>query len=253
MNYGKFEVGDMLGWFKSGLQLVFRNPAAFIVMGLVFAIISFVLAIIPIIGGIALIVLAPVFYGGVVYAAREEAEGRKAEIGHLFAAFQQPGKVGPMMMLCLPSVAAGIVIVILAFVLIGGSMMAIATGGSGGGGMGFVGILLFALLAFIIGIAAACLVYFAIPRVMLDGVEPITAMKDSLSAIMANAVSFIVGSIVIGIIVVIIAIVPIIGALALALIGLPTGMAAVYYGYRQVFGGASPVAPMPPAPPPVIS
>ena len=253
MSTTNMQVGDVIGWFKSGLNLTFKNPGAFIVMGLVFGIISIVLAFIPVLGAIAMMVLAPVFYGGFIYAAREEDQGRKAEIAHLFVGFQQPGKIGPMMMLCLPSVAAGVVIAILAFVLIGGSIMALAMGGNGGGGMGVLGLLLFALLAFAVGLAAAAMVYFAVPRVMLDNIEPIAAMKESLGVVLANVASILVGFIVIGLIFMVIAIIPLLGALAIFLIGMPASLCAMYFGYRQAFGGsvAQVEPPMPPAPPPV--
>lgn len=254
MSNTNIQVGDVLGWFKSGLNLTFKNPGAFIVMGLVFGILSIVLAFIPILGAIAMLVLAPVFYGGFIYAAREEDQGRKAEIGHLFVGFQQPGKIGPMMMLCLPSVGAGVIMAILGFVLIGGSIMAMAMGGNGGGGMGIMGLLLFAVLAFVVGLAAAAMVYFAVPRVMLDSAEPIAAMKESLGVVMANVASILVGFIVIGLIFMAVAIIPLLGALAIFLIGMPAALCAMYFGYRQVFGGNAshiePPAAAPPAPPP---
>jgi len=254
MSSTNIQVGDVIGWFKSGLSLTFKNPGAFIVMGLVFGVISIVLAFIPVLGAIAMLVLAPVFYGGFIHAAREEDQGRKAEIGHLFVGFQQPGKIGPMMMLCLPSVAAGILAAILGFVLIGGSIAAMAMGGNGGG-MGIMGLVLFALIAFALGLGAAAMTYFAVPRVMLDGIEPIAAMKESLGVVLANIASILVGFIVIGLLFMIVGIIPLLGALAIFLIGMPASLCAMYFGYRQAFGGGSAAqveAPTPPAPPPVV-
>jgi hypothetical protein len=125
MSFGKVDAGKGLGWLTDGVGLVFKNPAAFLVMGLILAVINFI----PILGGLALTVCGPALLGGVVFAAREEAEGRKAEIGHLFRAFQEPGKIGPMLLLCLPAIVGGAVLLVCGFVfglgaLIGGGFSA---------------------------------------------------------------------------------------------------------------------------------
>lgn len=251
MSSAQIQVGDVLGWFKSGLELTFKNPAAFIVMALIFGVIAVVSAFIPLLGNIALLILTPVFQGGFVYAAREEHQGRPAEVGQLFTAFQQPNKFGPMAMLCIPAVAAGILGAIVAFFLIGGSIMAIfAGGGEGISALAIVGFLVAIPLLAAIGLAAAALTYFAVPRVMFDNVEPIAAMKESLGVVMKNLVAFVAGFIVIGLAFLLVAIIPFIGALAIFLIGMPMSMCAMYFAHRQVFGDSTPAQPpmAPPAP-----
>lgn len=256
MSGKKLEIGDVFNWFTSAIQLAMKNPGAFVVMALIMAII----AVIPVLGSLALMVLSPALYGGFIFAAREEEAGRKAEIGHLFAAFQQPGKIGPMLMLCLPSIAAGIVIGILGFVLVGGAILAAASGGGDAAGAGFgIGMVLFTLLAIAISVGVAFLVYFAIPRVMLDGVEPVAAMKESLAYSMANLVALLVGFLVVGVVFMVVAVVlmfiPILGWIVLALGGVLVGSLSMYYAYKSAFGEPSMAAmepPMPPAPPPAV-
>ncbi|MBK6726914.1 MAG: hypothetical protein IPG63_06565 [Xanthomonadales bacterium] len=254
MSGKKLEVGDVFGWFTSAIQLAMKNPGAFLVMALIMAII----AVIPVLGSLALMVLSPALYGGFIYAAREEEAGRKAEIPHLFIAFQQPGKIGPMLMLCLPSIAGGILIGILGFVFVGGAIMAAASGGNAAGaGFGF-GMILFAALAMAISVGIAFLVYFAIPRVMLDSVEPIAAMKESLAYSLANVVPLIVGFIAVGVVFMVAAVVlmfiPILGWIVLALGSVLVGSLSMYFAYKSAFGSsiAQVEPPMPPAPPPVV-
>ena len=251
MSGAKFQGGDVFGWFTSAIKLAMKNPGVFIVMALIYA----VIAVIPIIN-FAMVIIGPALMGGFVYAAREEEAGRKAEIGHLFAAFQQPGKIGPMIMLCLPAIAAGILSVVIMFVFGAGAIMAMAAGGGGSPGMGFGGMLIGGLLCMVILIAASFLLYFAVPRVMLDGVEPITAMKESLSTALANLLPLVAAFVCIGIIYIIafavLMWIPFLGPLALMLVASLAGAISMYYAHKTVFGGATEAAAaMPPAPPPV--
>ena len=258
MSGKKLEIGDVFGWFTSAFQLAMKNPGVFLVMALIMAIIG----VIPILGGLTLLVLGPALYGGFVYAAREESQGRKAEIPHLFIAFNQPGKIGQMIMLCLPSIAAGVVLGILAFVFAGGAIMAAASGGNAGGAGAMFGMMIFGLLAVVVMVGVAFLVYFAIPRVMLDGTEPVAAMKESLAYSIANIVPLIVGFIAIGIAWVIIAAVlvfiPILGWIVLMLGGTLLGALSMYYAYLSAYGESAaaafvpPAPPAPPAPPPAV-
>ncbi len=260
MSGKKLEIGDVFGWFTSAFHLAMKNPGVFVVMALIMAIIG----VIPVLGGLTVLILGPALYGGFVYAAREEDQGRKADIQHLFIAFQQPGKIGQMIMLCLPSVAAGVVLAILGFVFVGGAIMAAASGGGNAMGAGAgIGMVVFALVAIVIMVGVAFLVYFAIPRVMLDGVEPIAAMKESLAYSMANLAALLVGFIAIGIAYMVVAFVlifiPILGWIVLMLGGTLLGALSMYFAYRSAFGDSVPMAiappmdpPMPPAPPPVV-
>lgn len=255
MSGKKLEIGDVFNWFTSAIQLAMKNPGVFVVMALIMAIIG----VIPLLGGLTLLILGPALYGGFVYAAREEEQGRKADIQHLFIAFQQPGKIGQMIMLCLPSIAAGVVLAILGFVFVGGAIMAAASGGNAAGAGAGIGMAVFGLVAIVTMIGVAFLVYFAIPRVMLDGTEPVAAMKESLAYSMANIAPLLVGFIAIGIAYTIVAFVlifiPILGWVVLMLGGTLIGALSMYFAYRSAFGEAPPAyieAPLPPAPPPPV-
>ncbi|HRG16883.1 MAG TPA: BPSS1780 family membrane protein [Pseudomonadota bacterium] len=254
MSSRKFEIGDVFNWFTSAIQLAMKNPGVFVVMALIYAVIS----AIPLLN-FAMIVIGPALQGGFVWAAREEEQGRKADISHLFQAFQQPGKAGPMITLCLPTVALALVAGVLIAVMIGGAIFAASSGSSSGAGFGFMGMALGGLLLIPAAIAVAFMTYFAVPRVMLDDVAPFDAMKESFAICMANIVSVIVGFLCVGIAFFVLAIVigwiPLLGALALGILGALIGGPSMYFAHRQVFGSSTPVQPpmAPPAPmdPPV--
>jgi hypothetical protein len=252
MGFSKVEAGSGLSWLTEGIRLVFANPVPFLVMGLILAVVNFI----PILGGLVLTICGPALIGGIVYAAREQAEGSKAEIAHLFRAFQEPGKIGPMLLLCLPAIVGGAVLLILGLVfglgaLLGGGISA-STGATGQGiagaiGGGFAVMLLIAVaLMFLI----YALQFFAVPRVMLDGVEPFAAMRESLSACLANLGAFLVFAIILFVAFIVLAfvlmLVPLIGWIALVAAASIVFATAEYFAWKQVFAvGADQLAPQP--------
>jgi uncharacterized membrane protein len=252
MSFGKVEAGNGVGWLTEAVRLVLKNPVAFLVMGLILAVINFI----PVLGGLVLTIAGPAFFGGIVYAAREESEGRKAEISDLFRAFQEPGKIGPMLLLCLPAIVGGAILLVLALIfgvgaLIGGGLSAANGSNFGWGALGG-GVFVLCLLAFAIGFAVYALQFFSVPRVMLDNVEPFAAMKESLNACLSNIGAFLLfGLILIGAFIVlgiVLALIPILGWLALASAGFAVVGCAQYIAWRQVFGASAASVVPPPAP-----
>lgn len=205
MDARKVDAGKGFSWTTGAVELIFKNPLVFLTMGLIFAVIG----IVPILGSLALLVIGPALLGGIVYAAREQAAGRPADIAQLFQAFKEPGKIGPMLLLCLPSIGGGIILFVLAIIFVGGALLgggatAIANGSSAAllAGLGG-GLLVFLPLALFVGLVVYALQFFAIPRVMLDGAEPFDAMKESLRICRENIgayLLFVVGMLVIAIV-----------------------------------------------------
>lgn len=252
MSFGKVDAGSGVNWLTEGIRLVMANPVAFLVMGLILAVINFI----PILGGLVLTICGPALIGGIVYAAREQAEGRKAEIPHLFRAFQEPGKIGPMLLLCLPAVVGGAVLLVCGFVfglgaLIGGGLSAASGSGSGLGGAIGGGVFVLLLIAIALMFLIYALQFFAVPRVMLEGAEPFAAMKESLSACLANIGAFLVFGVVLLVAFIVLAIVlmlvPILGWLALVTAASVVFACAEYVAWRQVYAGTATRMP-PPAP-----
>jgi hypothetical protein len=98
MSYRSVEAGRGASWIREGYELVMRNPGVFLTMALILA----VLQAIPLLN-LAMVVLGAALFGGFLWAMREQDAGRPAELRHLFTAFQVPGKLGPMIVLCLPA------------------------------------------------------------------------------------------------------------------------------------------------------
>lgn len=276
MSESQTDAGSGVTWLSQGLQSFMKNPVPFAVMGLILAVIGMV----PILGGLAMMILGPALYAGMLSGYRAEAAGGKAEIGNLFAAFQQEGKVVKLLPLCLPGIAAAIVIGIVAGVLLVGAAVT-AVGGSAAasqmnspeGMMAMLsGVGIFAgLIALVVFIAVALfawsLVFTAIPRVMFDGIEPFAAMKESFGTVKSNLFAFIGFALVVMVGYAIVAFVlnlllgwisSFLPALLMAAGFTPIIVGGIYSAYRQLFPGSGqgealpepPAAPAPAAPPP---
>ena len=263
MSFQTVPASQGLKWLTDAVNLILRNPGPYLLMGLVVT----VMAMVPLLGTFALAILGPALYGGIMYAAREQERGGTADFKHLFQAFNEPGKLPKMLLLCLPGIAAGVVLAILAVVLLGGALLGagLSSANNSGAGVGAslgIGFLFFFVLALAVGIFTYALTFFATPRVMLDDIEAIPSMQESLKACLANigallvyvavllAVSFVV-VLIIGMLS------PIVAQLVLMVPMVPVVAVATYRAWREVFPGnvtqeidaVSPFVPPPAAPP----
>ena len=232
-----------LDWFMQGSRALMGNPAMFLGMSLVVIVLQFV----PLVNMIASLAL-PIFQAGILYALHEQREGREVRFEHLFAGFTTEGKLLPLIFLCIPSIVAGILIVVLLFVFFGSAIMGLIAGSEGGGQIStgssvFAGtsaiIGIFAVLAVAVVLGAALM--FAVPRVMLDNLEPIAAMKESINACLKNIPALLM-LMLLGVGVLIFCLIPIVGWLlgfALMLIGVCWSTSIQHEAYLDVFAGST--------------
>jgi hypothetical protein len=255
MSFQRVPAGRGLQWLTDAIQLILQNPVPFALMGLVVG----VIAVVPVLGSLALMVLGPALYGGIVYAAREQQAGRSADFQQLFQAFKEDGKLPKMLLLCLPGVVGGVLILVLGVVFVGGALLGGGLSASAGAsstalGASFgVGLAVFALLALALGLASYALTFFATPRVMLESADPFAAMKDSLQACLANIGALLVyAGILLGVVVVLsllLGLIPILGHLVLMVALVPVASVAAFVAWRDVY--RQPITQeLPPANPP---
>lgn len=269
MSHRSVEAGRGLEWFKGGIALIQSNPVPLLVISLLFAIGSSVLSVVPFLGTIAVVLLTPVLGGGLMYALHEQHEGRGAQIEHLFRGFQEPGRVVPLILLGIPALAAGVVMAILLGLTFGAAILGLAAGGADSAA-GYAGLGIGALLALVVGLglalAVAAIVVFAVPRVMLDGLDAGTAMKESLAASLANfgallvfGLMFVGAAIALMVVSALFGWIPLLGQLLLLvvwfafLVGwIALSNAGVYLAWRELWprDAQAVLPPGPPAPPP---
>lgn len=266
MHFKRVEPAQAVEWIRGAMRLLMANPAPFLLMGLAMT----VIALVPFLGAMALLIIGPVLYAGIALAARTQDAGGQADFNQLLEGFRQPGKVGPLIALCLPNLGlmfAMIVVMVMVALSFGGAAL-LAAGGKpldptevnlmtlfGVGGVVALLVLLVPL-----ALATAALLFFAVPRVMFDGIEPFTALRESAQATAANLGAFLLTVLVLFFArftaaVVLGSLVPVLGVLVVGSVFTPLIAAVLYFAWRDVFGAreaetSNPA--MPPSPPPVI-
>src|SRR5687767_6898585 len=91
------DAGRGLAWWTEAWPMFTKNAGMWIVLGLIMLVIFVVLGFIPVLGGIASALLAPVFVGGWLLTARKAEAGGAIEIGDLFQGFKD--KLMPLVVL----------------------------------------------------------------------------------------------------------------------------------------------------------
>ena len=239
MNAIRVDAGRGWGWITEGWRLFASAPGVWIVILLIYLGINVVLSLIPLIGGLAYLLLSPVLTGGILYGADKQARGETLEIGDLFRGFQDQGRMGPLVILGLISLAGYLLMGLILVVFIGGG---IATGivldDPGQGitpemieglfGVGFMVLILVELTLWAVIMMA---MLYAIPLVMLGRQDAWPAVQDSIAACWINMLPLLVFGL-IGLVLAMIATIPFgLGFLILW----PVMICAVYASYREVF------------------
>ncbi|TXH60982.1 MAG: hypothetical protein E6Q84_03690 [Thiothrix sp.] len=219
--------GDSIQWYKGGWTIFRADIANWVLMALIFGVIAIVLSFIPFIGALVLNLIAPLFIGGMLYAAQKSDQGQATDIMDIFSMFKDEQRRTPLMIL-------GLVMLGLSFVfmmIVGGAMFASVDLAANAEavvmpsiGMGWL------LIAILIGILSAMLFFFAIPLVMFQKMSAIEAIKTSFMACTKNFPAFIVFML-IYVLLAIIASIPFgLGFLVL----LPVMVGALYIAYKHI-------------------
>ncbi|MDS4027903.1 MAG: BPSS1780 family membrane protein [Candidatus Contendobacter sp.] len=240
----RVDAGRGWGWIVEGWQLFAQAPGIWIVILLIYLGISVVLSFIPIVGGLAYVLLSPVLAGGMLYGAAALARGEPLEIAHLFRGFQDQERMGPLVLLGLISLAGYVLMALVAVVFVGGGLMMSAVMDSAGAHMApealgglFAGAGLIVLLVVLtIGFLITMALFYGIPLVMLGGQNAWPAAQDSIAACWANMLPLLVFGL-IYLVLGMVAVIPI--GLGMLVLG-PVTVGAVYASYRDVFGEAPP-------------
>jgi len=228
------DAGRGVSWWGDAWRIFMKNPVMWFVLGLINIVIFMVLAFIPLLGGIAVALLAPVLIAGWMQAARKVDAGGTLEVGDLFSAFQSASLM-PLVILGALLLGASIVVGVVAAMLGGGAMMGLVMGGghtSGAGlaaalGMGMVAMLVFFVLGFVLAMAF----WFAPGLIVFRNTPPVDALKASFSASLKNIGPFLLYGI-LYLVIAFIASIPFgLGWFVLV----PVLMLTIYVSYKDVF------------------
>ncbi|HEX7044318.1 MAG TPA: BPSS1780 family membrane protein [Burkholderiales bacterium] len=223
--------GRGVAWFGCGWRTFLENPAIWVVQAVLLLALFLVLAFVPL-GGLLVTLAAPALAAGLLHGAAELQAGRTLEVGHLFRAFRDQRRLGPLLGLGAVGLAAGILSTLIGVGFLGTSIMSgeppAETMLEHLGGRALTALLLILTVQLI----AAALLYFAVPLVMFRGAAPLAAMQSSLRACLRNVLPLFVFSL-------IYALAAFAASLPFALgwlVLLPWSACMLYCSYRDIYG-----------------
>jgi uncharacterized membrane protein len=218
-------------WIAEGFVYFRRQPGAWIAIIVIAALIFIGLGLVPILGSLAAMVLAPVFAGGLVIACREQDEGRELKIAQLFAGFSE--RFGTLVSIGLIYLGITVVIALVVGILTGAGMWTLLGGDADPGSVAGAGLTL--VLAFLVMLAALLpvfmAVWFAPPLAVFHEQGPGEAMKSSFVACLRNILPFLVYGVILFLLAIAASIPFGLGWLVLG----PVMAASLYTGYRDIF------------------
>ena len=284
---GKVKAGAGAEWLLGGFGLLRKQPVALGLVGLVFGIVSLLpvlfvsIPALSVLAQLVLLVLTPVMFGGLVYAAREVDQGRDASPGQLLQGLRE-GKAMALVAQLLPQFLAGLVVIVLLVAMVGPTAlqnMMLAVEQSQGSqaadpamfeSFPFGAFAMWMLAALLVGVFAYTFTFLFPAQVMFDGTRPLEAMKRSFRACIGNLGAFLVFIVlfmlvavgvmlaaqIVGLVVGIVggqAVASIVAQLLMMAVLMPVLMGAVYFAWRQLIGGVAQDGAGSGTPPPAAS
>jgi uncharacterized membrane protein len=231
--------GHGWAWIAQGWHLFAKSPVIWIVNFILTTIACVILLNIPLLGYIALPLLVPILFGGLMLGCRSLEQGGSLEVGHLFAGFKtntvQLLIVG--LFVLVTHVIIGFVMK-LVIIFAGGAALlaAIASGDITAAIMSLAAFMAVALVAMMVAmlllVPVLMAVWFAPALVVLRNAQAFEALQASFFANVKNIGPFLVYSLII-LVLSVLAFFPFLGFGWLIL--WPVMVASIYTGYRDIF------------------
>ena len=219
-------------WIAEGFGLFRKAPGIWIALVVILFVILVVLAFVPLLGAVATFLVVPVFVGGLLLGCRALQGGGELEVAHLFAGFK--AHTGNLIVIGALAIAGWIVVMLPVIVIVGAGAFLAALRGDAAGVAALGGSFMLAwLVALALSIPIYMALWFAPALVVLRGMAPIEAIKESFLGCLKNVLPFLVYSIVLMVLGIVAAIPLGLGWLVLG----PTLIASVYVSYRDIYGG----------------
>jgi uncharacterized membrane protein len=237
--------GDGWTWIAQGWNLFTRAPLMWIVAILIVLVAAIVIGLVPFIGSIAFQILNATISAGFIVACRSLERGGDFELEHLFAGFKT--NFGNLLIVGLLLLAGYIVIFLVFMAFAGFTIVTAAMAGHSKDVASMImassaTILLGTLVALALMVPLLAAYWFAPALVVMHGMGPVAAMKESFFACFRNFVPFLVYGIVMTVFCVLAAIPFGLGFL----VWVPLAIASTYAAYRGIFTEDG--APTQPAP-----
>lgn len=232
--------GNGWNWIADGFSLFLKNPVMWVVLTVVLFIGAMIVAIIPVLGGIALSLVWPVLLAGLLLGCRALDNAQPLELPHLWAGFQSGDRLSQLIIVGVAYLIATIVVMAILFAAVGVPVLQ-AMRGSGAHhastlvsmfGTFLVGLLV--ALALMVPVMMA--IWFAPTLIIFNQMTAVDAMKLSFAASLRNIVPFLLYG-VIAFVLNIVAAIPFgLGFLLLV----PVLVCSLYASYKDIFVEAAP-------------
>ena len=222
--------GHGWSWIAESWRLFKRQPALWIGMWLLFAVIMIGIGILPLLGAILTGVLWPVFVAGFLIGCRALDEGGELEFSHLFAGFRE--RVGTLLGVGAITLVASLIIGMVvglgvgvgAFTAMGGDAEAVAA-------LGGTTMLLMVLITLALLLPVMMAAWFAPALVVFQQEGVIDSLKQSFTGCLKNIVPFLVYGVVFLVLGVLASLPIFLGWLVLG----PMLSASVYTSYKDIY------------------
>jgi hypothetical protein len=220
-------------WIADGFGLFKKAPGMWIALVIVLFVILVVLAFIPLLGAVATFLLMPLFLGGLMLGCRALQGGGELELGHLFAGFKE--HTGNLIVLGALAIGGWVIVMLPVIAIVGaGTIFGVMRGDAAGvAAMGGSFVLAW-LVAMALSIPIYMALWFAPALVVLRGLAPVAAVKESFFGCLKNVVPFLIYGIVLLVLGIVAAIPLGLGWLVLG----PVAIASIYVAYRDIYGDA---------------
>lgn len=220
-------------WIADGFGLFKKAPGMWIALVIVLFVILVVLAFIPMLGAVATFLLMPLFVGGLMLGCRALQGGGELELGHLFAGFKT--HTANLVVLGALAIGGWIIVMLPVIAIVGtGTMFGMMRGDAAGAAAMGGSFVLAGLVAMALSIPIYMALWFAPALVVLRGLAPVAAVKESFLGCLMNIVPFLIYGLVMLVLGIVAAIPLGLGWLVLG----PVAIASVYTAYRDIYGDA---------------
>lgn len=231
-------------WIIEGFRMFRGQPLTWMAIVAVMLLIWLASAMIPLVGALAIHLVSPVFFAGLMIACRNADLGQEPEVGQLFSAFKT--HAAPLVTVGGIYLVGNIVAVGITFALAGGSALP-ALMGKGAD----IEAMRTAARALTFGVAVGMAVFlpvlmavwFAPLLIVFHNMPPMEAMKRSLAACWQNTLPFLVY----GVAAVALSIAAFLPLMLGFIVLLPVLVCSIYASYKDIFPAddAAPSAPNP--------
>jgi len=220
-------------WIADGFGLFKKAPGMWIALVIVLFVILIVLAFIPLLGAVATFLLMPLFVGGLMLGCRALQGGGELELGHLFAGFKT--HTANLVVLGALAIGGWIIVMLPVIAIVGaGAIFGMMRGDVAGAAAMGGSFVLAGLVAMALSIPIYMALWFAPALVVLRGLAPVAAVKESFLGCLKNIVPFLIYGLVMLVLGIVAAIPLGLGWLVLG----PVAIASVYTAYRDIYGDA---------------